>query len=91
MIRGFADPSIDLAYSAPMTPLFWLGVVALLVFSVVAVVLVRALKNLRANLAELLGSLATSNWRIRDELAAINKRQDIRNDAPQAENQSRQS
>lgn len=69
-----------------MTPIFWLGVITLVVFSVLAVVLIRALKVLRATVAELLGSLAESNWRIRDELAAINKRNRI--DALKAESQS---
>jgi hypothetical protein len=59
-----------------MTALFWLGVVALLVFSVLAFLLIRELRALRAMVAQLLGSLAESNWRMRDELAASNKRKE---------------
>jgi hypothetical protein len=73
-----------------MTPLFWLGVIALLVFSVLASVLIGELKALRGTVAEILGSLAKSNWRVRDELAAINKKKE-NPIAPEAENQSGKS
>ena len=56
-----------------MTAIFWLGVVALLVFIVLGTMLLGELKALRRVATQMLGSLAESNWRVRDELAAINK------------------
>lgn len=58
-----------------MTAIFWLGVVGLLVFFVLMTMLIGVLRELRGTVAQMLGSLAESNWRVRDELAAINKKE----------------
>lgn len=58
-----------------MTAIFWLGVVGLLVFFVLARMLIGELREFRGIIAQMLGSLAESNWRIRDELAALNKKE----------------
>jgi hypothetical protein len=57
-----------------MTAIFWLGVVGLLVFFVLMTMLIGVLRELRGTVAQMLGSLAESNWRVRDELAAFNKK-----------------
>jgi hypothetical protein len=59
-----------------MTPFFWFGVVVLLVSIGFASILIGELKSLRATVAQLLASVAESNWRIRDELAPISKRRE---------------
>ena len=59
-----------------MTPIFWLGVAALVVIFYLGSILIGELKAIRAVLAQMLGSLAEANWRTRDELAAINKRKE---------------
>ena len=55
-----------------MNAMFWLGVVALIVFTVLILWLITEIKRLRAVLAELLGSLAQASWRLKDEIAAMN-------------------
>jgi hypothetical protein len=57
-----------------MSAMFWLVVVGLVLFLYVSLMLIAELRQLRGVLAERVGSLAESTWRVRDELAEINKR-----------------
>jgi hypothetical protein len=59
-----------------MTAIFWLGVVGLVIFVLLAINLIivgmklfSELTAIHATLDKMLGSIAESNWRVRDELA----------------------
>ncbi len=58
-----------------MSATFWLVVVGLVLFFYVGSMLIAELRQLRGVLAGRVGSLTEAAWRVRDELAEINKRQ----------------
>jgi hypothetical protein len=59
--------------------MFWLVVVGLLLVLYLGSMLINELRQLRAVVAERVGSIAEATWRVRDELAAMNKRKDNSN------------
>ncbi len=65
-----------------MNAMFWLGVVALIVFTVLILWLITEIKRLRAVLAELLGSLAQASWRLQDFPRALNGKVSVGNSSP---------
>jgi hypothetical protein len=54
--------------------LSWLIIIGLVLFFYIGFAIVSELRQLRAILTERVGSLAEAAWRVRDELAQINKR-----------------
>jgi hypothetical protein len=56
-----------------MSPEFWLGVVAIVVFALIGLAILVELEAVRVSIARLLGSQAEAAWRIRDELKEIGK------------------
>ena len=59
-------------WGCPMGELFFLLAIAL--YFVLLIVLVYQITRIRAEFSERIGAIAAASWRIKDELAAINKR-----------------
>jgi hypothetical protein len=52
----------------------WLIVIGLILFCYIGFAIIAELRQLRAVVAERIGSIAEAAWRVRDELIQINKR-----------------
>jgi hypothetical protein len=66
-----------------MTALSWLVVVSLVLVFYLGYSLMIELRQLRAVLTERVGALAEATWRIRDELAKMNKQAGVQFAAPE--------
>ena len=60
-----------------MSVFSWLIVIGLILFFYISSATIGELRQLRAIVAERMGSIAEATWRVRDELTQINKRTGI--------------